>query len=442
MTIVAKFGGSSLANAERIIQACDIIQSSHERSCIVVSAPGAQYPGDIKVTDALGMLVNAMRDRDEQGVKTARAFVQQRFEAIVDDLNIDFDLQTHLRVIREACERNGCSAKDWIISRGEWLNAQIVAKKLGYTFIDAEDFICLNGNQRWNPEYTKAAWRNLDLPRERIVVPGYYGRDNVEQTRTFKRGGSDITGAIMAVLLDAQKYENWTDVDGVLVADPRITQNPLCIPEITYLELRELAYMGARVLNPESLIPELRQKGITVHVRNTFNPDTPGTKIVPEATEDRIPGSVVGIAGRKGFSSIDIYSYLMQEQVGFVGTATAKLAVHDISIDHVPTGIDMLSLVIASDQLDGKADQIQRALQQSNDPDSMVITNDLALICVVGSAMANNPGVLMRAAKAFADADVNIELVSQARGEKSMVFGIKEDDYERAVTSIYAEFFE
>ncbi len=431
-TIALKFGGTSLADAEQIRKAAAIIHQSQHRRYVVVSAPGKRSPDDIKVTDLLYRCYNAAAAGED--FEPSLESVRLRFLDIIRDLDIDFDLDSEIDIIRR--HLSGSPERDYMASRGEYLSAKVMAAFLGYKFIDAADHIHFFENGQLNFQKTKEDLKKVLTTTFQAVVPGFYGSLPNGKIHTFSRGGSDVTGSIVARAVHADIYENWTDVSGMLAADPRIVDNPKQIRIITYRELRELSYMGATVLHEDAVFP-VQQANISINIRNTNDPDDPGTLIIPHMPENANSGSVTGIAGHKGFSSILIEKDMMNSEVGFTAKVLNIIAAHGLSFEHLPSGIDTMSLILHTDHLAPVRDQVLSEIQEAVQPDTLFVEDGLALIAVVGQGMAYYKGIAARIFQSITDANVNIRMIDQGSSELNIIIGIAEEDYEAAIRSIY-----
>ncbi|SFQ04249.1 aspartate kinase [Caldicoprobacter faecalis] len=433
--IVAKFGGTSLANAQQFRKVQNIVLSDPRRRYVVVSAPGKCHSGDTKVTD----LLYACHKKASQGQEFGDVFevIAQRYMDIIKGLNLDLDFEPLLRDIKERIAA-GASA-DYVASRGEYLNGLILAELLGYDFIDAAEIIFFDQNGVFDSERTNEAVARRLSHHERAVIPGFYGSMPNGEIKTFPRGGSDISGAIIARGVNAEVYENWTDVSGFLMADPRIVENPKPIRKITYRELRELAYMGASVLHEDSIFP-VKKAGIPVHIKNTNAPDEPGTIIVNEAEPVTCTGGITGVAGRKGFTVIAIEKTLMHVELGFGRRLLSILEANGISFEHMPSGIDTISVVIADSQLDGKLEKVIEEIKAQLNPDSVEVHSNMALIATVGRGMARTPGIAAKLFTALGNEGINVRMIDQGSSEINIIVGVENEDMERAVRAIYYAF--
>ncbi|MGI6151217.1 MAG: aspartate kinase [Christensenellales bacterium] len=431
---VVKFGGSSLADAQQFKKVKEIILADPDRRFVVPSAPGKRYDGDDKVTDMLYTCQSlAQKGESFDGVF---ARIAERFIEIESGLGLKTGISDHLEKIRKDIA-NGATA-DYAASRGEYLNGILLSAYLGYEFVDAKDLIRFDENGVFLAEETNEICGEALKDKKNAVIPGFYGSTPNGEIKTFSRGGSDISGAIVARSVYADVYENWTDVSGFLMADPRIVKNPDPIRVVTYGELRELAYMGATVLHEESIFP-VRQACIPINVRNTNAPEEMGTMIVPEA-EDYSDCAITGIAGRKGFAVINIEKDKMNVEVGFAYRVLSALVAHGISIEHMPTGIDTLSVIISQKDLEGRRREVIDDIIAACDPDSVEIHDDMALIAVVGRGMINRVGTSAKVFTALADHGVNVRMIDQGSSEINIIIGIESEEFEAAVNAIYSAF--
>ena len=431
---VGKFGGSSVADGIQLRKLKQIIESDPDRKYVVVSAPGKRFEGDNKITDILYLC----RTHMEHNLPYDQLFqvVADRFTAVQMNLGIEVNLQEHFDRIKENLKK-GCTA-DYIASRGEYLNAVLVAAFLGYDFVDSEGLILFDSRGRLLLEETDQALRQELSKHERAVLPGFYGANDDGKVKTFSRGGSDITGSLVARAVGADVYENWTDVSGFLMADPRIIKGAKPIQRISYKELRELSYMGASVLHEDAIYPA-RIANIPINIRNTNEPENPGTIITAEheETNDSI---VTGIAGSKDFTVITIYKNMMSTERGFVRRILSILEDFDISFEHMPSGIDTVSVIISNKNLNDSLDDILDAFDKQLSPDTMDVSNDIALIATVGCGMSRRAGVSATLFTALADAGVNIRMIDQGSSEMNIIVGVGNRDFERAIKAIYDAF--
>ena len=433
---VCKFGGTSMANSATITQVADIVRADSERRYVIVSAPGKRTSADIKVTDAL---YACHRERAEKGsCKEAFAVIRKRFLDIEKELGIDISVASELDAIEKAIDA-GASA-DYTASRGEYLSARVLAALLGYEFVDTASLIKFDKDGALLLDLSLDNIRDRLASVDRAVLPGFYGTDNENEIKTFSRGGSDISGAIVARAMSASVYENWTDVDGFLTADPRIVKDPDIISCLSYKELRELAYMGAEVLHPESVFP-VRTAGIPINIKNTFNPSAAGTMIVPDGKVPAAGGKVItGIAGRKGFTIINIEKDMMNREIGFGRKALSILEYEGISFEHMPSGIDTLSLVIRDEYLGPHAQKVVASLRAALNADNIDIHSGLSLIATVGHNMASRHGTAATIFAALAASNINIRMIDQGSSEMNIIVGVDTFDYEKAICAIYHAF--
>lgn len=430
---VVKFGGSSLADAEQFKKVAAIVKADEKRRYVVASAPGKRFGDDIKVTDMLYECYKLVREK--QSIDEAFNRIEVRYNQIISDLRLDFSLSKEFARIKMAIEHH--AGRDYIASRGEYLNAMILANYLGYDFIDAETGILFDESGVLDTKKTYETLEELLSNHERAVIPGFYGCMPNGTIKTFSRGGSDITGSIIARAVDASIYENWTDVSGMLMADPRCVENPRAIDIITYRELRELSYMGATVLHEDAIFP-VREVCIPINIRNTNAPSDNGTMIVPST--DEINSVVTGIAGKVGFSTISIEKDMMNSELGFGRRVLEVLEKHKVSFEHFPSGIDTMSVVVATDKIDDIRDEITADIFRTVHADSVVIEDGLALIAVVGRGMVKAKGTAVRVFSAISNAGINIKMIDQGSSELNIIVGVEESEYEKALNAIYKEF--
>jgi aspartate kinase len=430
--IVAKFGGSSLANASQVAKAIAIIQSNPARSHVVVSAPGKRSAEDNKITDLLYQWHAHHTYKTPANERKAKIYA--RYLDMVKELGIGIDLSEDLELIAKNIS-NGASA-EYAASRGEYLMAKVLASALEYEFIDPASCIRFQGD--WHQSYLTYDLVQKCMKGKRVVVAGFYGSDlNGKGIRTFSRGGSDITGAIVARALNAERYENWTDVPGMLTADPRIVACPRGIPTLTYREARELSYMGASVIHPEALFP-VEQVSIETHILNTNEPSSLGTRIVPDNTTPHPPGTIIGLAGRQDFTAISIEKALMNQDIGFAHKVLGILLEHKVNFEHAPGSIDSLSIIVESSQLqNGTLERLLDAIKDKCQPDYLDASPHMSMIAVVGQAMARTPGVAAKLFDALADAGINIRMINQGASESSIILGVENNDYAVAIRTIY-----
>ena len=437
---VAKFGGSSVADGIQLTKTKTIIQQDPDRRYIVVSAPGKRFDGDNKITDLLYLC----KTHIEHNLPYDQIFqvVADRYMAVEVNLGIEVDLLKYFDEIKENLKTNPSS--DYIASRGEYLNAILVAAFLGYDFVDTAELIRFDAKGKLLMEETDQAIREELSKHERAVLPGFYGSTPDGQIKTFSRGGSDITGSLVARAVGADVYENWTDVSGFLMADPRIVNNPKQIHSISYKELRELSYMGASVLHEDAIYPA-RMADIPINIRNTNNPDDAGTFITSEGApmdagdERRI---ITGIAGSKDFTVVALYKNMMSSERGFVRRILGILDDYDINFEHLPSGIDTVSVVMSNKSINGRLDEVLEEFESRLRPDSIDVIEDIALIATVGHGMSARTGVSAALFTALADAGVNIRMIDQGSSEMNIIVGVDNKNFETAIRAIYDAFVE
>ena len=437
---VAKFGGSSVADGIQLTKTKQIITQDPDRRYIVVSAPGKRYESDNKITDILYLC----KTHIEHNLPYDQLFqvVADRFMAVQINLGIKVDLFRYFDEIRENLKQN--PSADYIASRGEYLNAVLVAAFLGYDFVDTKDLIKFDAKGKLMMPETDEAIRAELAKHERAVLPGFYGSLPDGSVKTFSRGGSDITGALAARAMAADVYENWTDVSGFLMADPRIVKNPEQIRKISYKELRELSYMGASVLHEDAIYPA-RMANVPINIRNTNAPEDPGTMITSEAEAygDGDAGRIItGIAGSKDFTVVALYKNMMSSERGFVRRILGILDDYDINFEHLPSGIDTVSVVMSNQSINGRLDEVLDEFRTRLRPDSIDVFENMALIATVGHGMSFRPGVSARLFTALADAGVNIRMIDQGSSEMNIIVGVENKDFETAIRAIYQSFVE
>ena len=431
MSKVVKFGGSSLASAEQFKKVGDIIRADKSRRFVVPSAPGRRFPSDNKVTDML----YACYDLAENGkdFKKALAAIADRYKEIIDGLKLDLSLNDEFKTIEKKFKEK--AGKDYAASRGEYLNGIIMAAYLGYEFIDAASVIFFDEDGSFNADRTDRVLSERLSRCDKAVIPGFYGAMPDATVKTFSRGGSDVTGSVVAKAAKVDVYENWTDVSGFLIADPRIINNPEGIEVITYRELRELSYMGATVLHEDAIFP-VRQRGIPINIRNTNAPDDNGTWIVG-STCQKSRYVITGIAGKKGFCSINIEKDMMNAEIGFGRKVLQAFEENNISFEHVPSGIDTMTVYVHQDEFIHKEQKVVAGLHRLAQPDSIEIESDLALIAVVGRGMKSTRGTAGRIFSALAHVNVNVKMIDQGSSELNIIIGVANEDFETAIKAIY-----
>ena len=431
MVKVVKFGGSSLADAEQVKKAAAIIKEEKERRYVVPSAPGKRSSGDTKVTDMLYQTYD-LAEADQNFDKELVA-IKARYDEIILGLGLDFSLDYEFRTIKENFKNK--AGRDYAASRGEYLNGRIMAAYLDYEFVDAAEVIRFDEEGAFDPVTTSKLMKKRLEKTDNAVIPGFYGALADGTVKTFSRGGSDITGSIVAGAIKADVYENWTDVSGFMVADPRIIDHPESIDTITYRELRELAYMGASVLHEDAIFP-VRKEGIPINIRNTNDPKASGTWIV-ESTCQKSKYVITGIAGKKGFCSVNIEKDLMNSEIGFGRKVLQAFEDYGLSFEHVPSGIDTLTVFVHQDEFMDKEQQVVSAIHRLADPDTIDIESDIALIAVVGRGMKSTRGTAGRIFSALAHANVNVKMIDQGSSELNIIIGVANQDFETAIKAIY-----
>lgn len=435
---VAKFGGSSVADGIQLTKTKNIITADPDRKYVVVSAPGKRFDGDSKITDLLYLCKTHM----DHNLPYDQIFqvIADRFMAVEINLGVNLDFNKYFDEIREELKKN--PSADYVASRGEYLSAILVAAFLGYDFVDTQGLIRFDAKGRLLADETNEALRAELAKHERAVLPGFYGSGPDGNVKTFSRGGSDITGSLVARAVGADVYENWTDVSGFLCADPRIVKNPKQISSISYKELRELSYMGASVLHEDAIYPA-RVSNIPINIRNTNKPEDPGTMITDDMNvlnhEDRV---VTGIAGSKDFTVVALYKNMMSSERGFVRRILGILDDYDINFEHLPSGIDTVSVVMSNESIDGQLDEVLEEFQSRLRPDSIDVIQDIALIATVGHGMDRRAGTSARLFTALANAGVNIRMIDQGSSEMNIIVGVENKDFETAIRAIYNEFVE
>ena len=432
---VVKFGGSSLASAEQIKKCAEIIRAESTRRFVVPSAPGKRFDGDTKVTDLLILCYKKASAGEEYSDVIKE--IKSRYTDIIVGLGMDMSIDEAFGVFEQAVA-NGATL-DYIASRGEYFNGLILSSYLGYEFIDAKDVIFFDENGRFNPTKTDIVMSEVLKTADRAVIPGFYGSLPDGSIKTFSRGGSDITGAIVARAVMADIYENWTDVSGFMMCDPRIVDNPRPIKIITYRELRELSYMGATVLHEDSIFP-VKLAGIPINIRNTNRPSDIGTLIVTSAEGYRNDDIITGIAGKKGFAAIRIEKDMMNQEAGFGMKVLKVFADLGLSFEHLPSGIDTMCVVINQADIAGRERDILAAISKAVNPDNIDIETSLGLIAVVGRGMAGMPGTAARIFTSLAREEINIRMIDQGSSELNIIIGVNECDFTRALRTIYSEF--
>ena len=434
MKKVVKFGGSSLASADQFKKVGAIIHADENRRYVVPSAPGKRFSSDTKVTDMLYACYDTAVKGDDFSVQLEN--IKARYQEIIDGLALDCSLDEDFEIIRKNFQNK--AGADYAASRGEFLNGKIMSSYLGFEFVDAAEVVRFNDDGSFNDEATN------DLLSERLegmqtaVVPGFYGAKADGTVVTFSRGGSDITGSLVALAARADLYENWTDVSGFLIADPRIVKNPKSIETITYKELRELSYMGASVLHEDAIFP-VRKAGIPINIRNTNAPEDKGTLIV-ESTCRQPKYTITGIAGTDGFASITIEKAMMNSAIGFCRKVLQVFEDNGISIEHMPSGIDTMTIFVNKNAFEEKEQKILSDIQRAVQPDHIELESDLALIAVVGRGMKSTRGTAGRIFSALAHAHINVKMIDQGSSELNIIVGVKHEDFKDAIRALYEIF--
>ena len=434
---VVKFGGSSMADAGQYQKIRDILQADPERKVVVVSAAGKRFKDDHKITDLL-YLCHA---HTQYGVDCSGIFemISSRYLQIRDDLGIDLDLETEFADFKQRIDKKELNA-DEIASRGEYFSAKLMAAYLGFQFIDSADWVKFNFDGSVDQDSTYDALQGLVVQGIGAVIPGFYGLMPDGHIRTFSRGGSDITGALAAAALDAEVYENWTDVSGILMADPRLVDNPMAIPQVTYDELRELSYSGASVLHEDAIFP-VREKNIPLNIRNTNDPEAPGTMIQEsfqgEYDSDRF---ITGITGKKDFTIISLSKRGMSNQVGVLHKVLTILVRHNLSVDYVPNGIDNVSIVLPTESIASSLYTILGEIQTEVEPDTLDVHDQIAIVAAVGRQMAYRPGISGKLFAALGEAGINIRMINQGPDELNIIFGVDNRDFKAAIQVLYNSF--
>ncbi|MDO4617180.1 MAG: aspartate kinase [Lachnospiraceae bacterium] len=432
-TIVTKFGGTSLADAGQFRKVKGILDADPDRRIVVASAPGKRFPEDIKVTDLL--IKCYMKASAGQEYQEILAEIRSRFQEIIDELELDFSLEEHFSYIQQVLEER--PNREFMESRGEYLNSQILAAYLGFTFVDPEWCVCFDENGVFDSELTSRTLAAALKPLKSAVVAGFYGADRRGSIHTFSRGGSDITGSLCAQAIDADLYENWTDVSGLLAADPRIVERPRSVDYLTYRELRTLSYMGASVLHSDAVLP-VSKKGIPINIRNTNHPEDAGTMIVKKLPADRERAVITGVTGKTGMCVLQVEKVMVSDEAGFSAVMLDILKQRGIPFEQCLTGIDTVSIVIGSDVFNANKvvllDEIRRTLK----PDLLSVKENLSMIAVVGEAENGYKNATVKIVQAVTDAGIEISTINQGAGELNLLIGVAEDRYQDAVQAIYS----
>lgn len=428
-----------MANAETLKKVREIVFADESRRFVVVSAPGKRNKDDVKVTDALYRCYDELVS--EGNCKEAFAVIRKRFTDIATELGLSLDIKSVLDKTEKEIEER--KSAEFTASRGEYLAAIVTAEYLGFEFADAADMVRFDSEGKLNEEYTDDKVKSRLKNVKNAVIPGFYGKNSDGEIKTFSRGGSDITGSVIARGVKADLYENWTDVSGFLVCDPRIVPECKPIRQVTYKELRELSYMGASVLHAEAIFPVMRGK-IPINIRNTFKPQEEGTMIVPNERYSAENGSVItGIAGRKHFTVLSIEKSMMNSEVGFIRKVLSVIEHHGLCVEHVPSGIDTLSVILASEQLkDGVLSDIVNEVRENVSPDYIHVIENISLIATVGHGMTRRSGTAAKIFRALADAGINVRMIDQGSSELNIIIGVADTDYEKCIRAIYYAFAE
>lgn len=431
MLKVVKFGGSSLASAEQFRKVGNIIHADKDRRFVVPSAPGKRFDGDTKVTDMLYDCYAAAEAGEDFGKKLEK--IKERYNEIITGLELDFSLEEDFKIVAENFKNK--AGKDYAASRGEYLNGKVMAAYLGYEFIDSATVIRFEEDGTFAADLTNQLMADRLASCENAVIPGFYGAYADGRVKTFSRGGSDITGSIVARALRADLYENWTDVSGFLVTDPRIVEDPEVVDMITYRELRELSYMGASVLHEEAIFP-VRKAGIPINIKNTNHPEDPGTMIVA-TTSRKSRFTITGIAGKKGFVAVNVDKDMMNSEIGFCRKVLSVFEENNISIEHMPSGIDTMTIFVHQDEFQEHEQVVLSGIQRAVQPDMIEVVPDQALLAVVGRGMKETRGTAGRIFSALAHAKINCRMIDQGSSELNIIIGVSNSDFEAAIKAIY-----
>lgn len=434
--ITCKFGGSSLADASQIRKVKAIVDGDPSRTVVVPSAPGKRSSADAKLTDLLYLCQKSAA----VGADYTAPFeqIRSRFLDIERDLGVQAGMEEHLASLRASLGEG--VTPDFVASRGEYLNGLLLAAYLGAEFVDPEHFVVIQANGNVDPITYELLGKRMGDTSKRYVMPGFYGRDARSRVKTFSRGGSDISGAIAARASGSAVYENWTDVSGLLMADPRIVTDPRPMAEVTYAEIRELSYMGASVLHDEAIAP-VREVGIPICIKNTNAPDHPGTRIVTKLSPEIVKSTeIAGIAGKKSFAMISLSKNLMNKEVGFAYRLLGVLERHAVSFEHCPSSIDSMSVVVEAASLEDKVETVLDEIRTTLRPDELEFVPQISLIAIVGEGMAHTVGIAAKVFAALRDASVNVRLINQGASELNIIVGTSPDDYETAIRALYGAF--
>ena len=431
---VVKFGGSSLASAEQFKKVGDIIRKDPSRRYVVPSAPGKRFSDDTKVTDMLySCYAAAVKEKKFTELLDK---IKERYQEIIDGLGLDFSLDEDFDIIRVNFSKK--IGRDYAASRGEYLNGKVMAAYLGFEFVDAAEVIRFNEDGTFNDALTNELLSGRLADMENAVIPGFYGAKEDGTVVTFSRGGSDVSGSLVALAVNADLYENWTDVSGFLIADPRIVKKPKSIETITYKELRELSYMGASVLHEDAIFP-VRKAGIPINIKNTNAPQDKGTLIV-EGTCRQSKYTITGIAGTDGFVAITIEKAMMNSEIGFCRKVLQVFEENNVSIEHMPSGIDTMTIFVHKDVFEEKEQKILAEIHKAVNPDHIELESDLALIAIVGRGMKSTRGTAGRIFSALAHAHINVKMIDQGSSELNIIVGVRHDDFKNAIRALYEIF--
>ncbi|MBE5778435.1 MAG: aspartate kinase [Clostridiales bacterium] len=433
--IVVKFGGSSLSEAKQFQKVRAIVEMNPDRCYVVPSAPGKRFSEDEKVTDLLYKTFRAAQAGEDFRVVFSK--IRERYMEIKSQLNLSVEIEKYLDEIEAEVEKG--VTEDYIASRGEYLNGLLLADYLGYAFLDPKDMIFFADNGTFDSERTNTVMSAKLAQVPRAVIPGFYGSIRNGEIHTFSRGGSDISGAIVARACGADIYENWTDVNGFLMTDPRIVPGAKPIRHITYRELRELSYMGAAVLHEDSVFP-VHRAGIPTNIRNTNEPENDGTIIMHGVTDEPNPYVITGVAGKKGFSIVSVEKAMMNSEVGFGRKVLQAIEELGLSFEHLPTGIDTMCVVVSTAQLTPVKEKLVKRIMDLTSPDTLTIHDNMSIIATVGRGMVHNPGTAARLFTALSRAHVNVRMIDQGSSELSILVGVDDNDLEAAIRGIYEEF--
>lgn len=433
--IVAKFGGSSVASAEQFKKVKKIIEQNPNRQVVITSAIGKKDKSDNKITDLL-YLVHA-HIQYSVSFEMLYGIIYDKFIQVKKELNLNVDIESELENIHRQLKKG--ISEDYLVSRGEYLTGLLLADYLGYDFVDAKELICFSYSGAIDMEKTEESIQRILKQHPRVVVPGFYGAMPDGVIRVMSRGGSDITGSIMAKALNAEIYENWTDVSGILMADPRIIDHPKWIDVITYSELRELSYMGANVLHEDAIFP-VKEVNIPILIKNTNAADDPGTMIVEKVENDDKSKLITGISGKQDYTVFTLYRHNSSNEIGILRKALEVFEKYQVCVEHVPTGIDNFSIVVATSAIERCLYEVAAELKQVCKTDSIKVTGNISLIAVVGRNMASQCGTSGRLFKTLGDNNINIRMIAQGSDEINIIVGIENEDFNRAIQVIYREF--